>query len=338
MTRQPHPEPNPAEPSAMLRGFTSRFKRWAGQALSPWVQHRLQKNSGPEASAAVSRFPLAARAFQGVVKRRQAGVGRRPAQMAARLAGDIVHRHQTLRPVTKGSASAAPAQARLGTSELVLAGGSAPLPQLGRPASQPEQMPPILPGPGGFSVEQIIPAVPMPPIGSGFSVGQRIPPMAPSESGFSVGQRIPPMPKTEPKKATPARQKSRAEAKPVEPQKPAKKRIFSRVEEVLPPEPVAVSPVVKPVAARPEPTEAKPALPEPDQPLPAPADEAVTPEPAVQPDTPEMPLTAPAEAAAGPDPGRETASAPPPIGPPTVQRQVAEPERATSAAKPLAGP
>lgn len=322
----------------MLRGLTSRLKRWTGQTLSPWVRHRLQKNSAPESSVGVGRFPLAGRAFQGLVKRRQAGVGRRPAQMAARLAGDIVHRHQILRPATKGSASPAPAQARLATSELVLAGGSPALPQPGQSGAQLQQLPPLMPGPGGFSVEQIIPAVPMPPTGSGFSVGQRIPPMAPSESGFSVGQRIPPMPKIAPKKETPARQKSRAEAKAVEPQKPAKKRIFSRVEEVLPPQSAAAAPVVKPTVTRPEPAEAKPALPELDQPLPAPADEAATPEPAVQPDLPERPSSAPAETAAGPEPSREMTSVPPPAGPPTVQRQVARPEREVPEIKPVAGP
>ncbi len=310
---QHQPESQPTESPSLLQRLTAWMKRWTRRALSPWVQQRLtgqpaaQTRVGPK-SAGFSQATVSGQRTQTVLKlvkhRTGSGSGRRATtgKSLSAIAGAIFHRHRASRP----AAAVTPPQPARPSSDLVLAAGSVPAP------AQPGQTPAPAALPGGVSVEQFIP--PMPPTDTGFFVGQRIPPMPPTDTGFSVGQRIPPMPKTEPKKQPPAGQKTRREAAPSQPapQKPARKRVFSRVEEVLPQQPALARP--KSVAPEPLPNET-PAAPKAADAAPPAAD--VTTEniqPAVPPITPAPPAEKP------------------------VQRKIDRPERAEPDSRPPAGP
>jgi len=287
------------------------MKRWTRQTLSPWVQQRLSgrpaahTHVGPK-SVGFSQATVSGQRTQTVLKqvkyRTGSGSGRRATtgKSLSAIAGAIFHRHRASHPAAGGT----PPQPARPSSDLVLAGPSAP--------AQPTQTPTPATLPGGVSVEQFMP--PMPASDTGFSVGQRIPPMSPTDTGFSVGQRIPPMPKTEPKKQPPAGQPSRREAAPsrLAPQKPARKRVFSRVEEVLPQQPAPAQP--KSVAPEPLPNET-PAAPKAADDAPQTADVTTKNiQPAVPPITPAPPAEKP------------------------VQRKIDRPERAEPDHRPPAAP
>lgn len=313
------PEQQLTESSSPLPRVTARIKEWTRQAMSPWVRQRLggQATAQSHAGLKYARFsqvtvsgPGILTALKRVRRRSELGPGRKS---LTTMAGAIFHRHRATKFVPPPSARP--------TSELVLAGGSAPAP------AQSGQTPAESPAPGGFSMDQLIP--PLPPTQTGFSVGQHIPPIPSTETGFSVGQRIPPMPKSEPKKQPPAGQKTRQKAgpTPVEPQKPARKRVFSQVEEVPRPQPTGIppapanieSPSARPVEAEPEPAETP-----------------VAPEPATaRPPTPDVAGKSQPSGSVEP-----ALTLPPPAAPASkpVQRKISQPERQPQLAAPPAGP